>query len=147
MNDILNTIDTLKIDNPLLFGAIKFGLVLLLAILVYLIVHKVLIQVIKRITKKTKTEFDDILLNEGLLTRASYIIPIIVIRQFNFFEEQYEAYFDNVSESLVAVFIILIINSFIDAFIEIISKKNLVFSLLPYVSIIYFFIYILTQKF
>jgi len=122
MNDILNTIDTLKIDNPLLFGAIKFGLVLVLAILVYLIVHKVLIQVIKRVTQKTKTEFDDILLNDGLLTRASYIIPIIVIRQFNFFEEQYEAYFDNVLESLVAVFIILIINSFIDAFIEIISK-------------------------
>ena len=122
MKEILNNIEIWRIDNPLIFGLIEFALVFLLAYIIYLIVHKVLIQLIYKATKRTKTEFDNILLNEKLLTRASYIVPILVFKQFSFFNSEVEKYFDNILEALVALFVVLIINSFLDALTEIISK-------------------------
>lgn len=122
MNDLLNTIEIWRVDNQLLYGLLKFAFVFLLAYMVYLIVHKVLIKLIHKATRKTKTEFDDILLNEKLLTRASYIVPILVLRQFTFFNTKIEMYFDNTLEALIALFIVLIFNSFLDGIVEVISK-------------------------
>ena len=122
MDTTINNISEWLKANPLLFSLIKGTLILLGAIIVYVIIHKVVITLIKKVVKKTKTEFDDILINEKLLKRFSFIFPIIFLQQFTFFNSEIDAKIDNVLEAFVALFIILIINSLLDSFIEIISK-------------------------
>ena len=109
-------------ENPTLFVFVKIGVIALGAILIYLITHKVLITLIRKVVTKTKTEFDDIFLNEKLLRRFSYILPIIFLQQFTFFNSGIDTKIDNILEAMVALFVILILNSLLDSFIEIISK-------------------------
>ncbi|MCF6270539.1 MAG: mechanosensitive ion channel family protein [Melioribacteraceae bacterium] len=108
--------------NPLLYTLIKGAIIVLGAFLIYLITHKILITSVRKIVAKTKTEFDDILLKEKLLRRFSYILPIIFLQQFTFFNSGIDTKIDNILEAMVALFIILIINSLLDSFVEIISK-------------------------
>lgn len=122
MTKPIDNIEKWFIEHPLIYGIAEFALAIILAFIVYLIVHKVLIRLIKKATRKTTTEFDDILLNEKLLTRASYIVPILVLRQFTFFNTKIETYFDNTLEALIALFIVLIFNSFLDGVVEVFSK-------------------------
>ena len=122
METTINNISEWLKANPLLFSLIKGVLITLGAIIVYQIIHKVVITLIRKVVKKTKTEFDDILLNEKLLKRFSYIFPIIFLLQFTFFNSEIDTKIDNILEAMVALFIVLIINSLIDSFIEIVSK-------------------------
>ncbi len=122
METTINNISEWLNANPLLFTLIKGTVIILGAIIVYLIIHKVVITLITKVVKKTKTEFDDILLNKKLLQRFSYIFPVIFLQQFTFFSSEIDSKIDNVLEAMVALFIILIINSLLDSFVEIISK-------------------------
>ena len=122
METTINNISEWLIANPLLYMLIKGTAIVLGAIIVYLIIHKVVITLIKKVVKKTKTEFDDILLNEKLLRRFTFIFPIIFLQQFTFFNSEIDSKIDNILEALVALFIVLMINSLLDSFIEIISK-------------------------
>jgi len=122
METTINAISEWFAANPLLFMLIKGVVIILGAWIIYLITHKILITLIRKVVAKTKTEFDDILLNEKLLRRFSYILPIIFLQQFTFFNSAIDTKIDNILEAMVALFIILIINSLLDSFIEIISK-------------------------
>jgi len=122
METTINTISEWFTANPLLFMLIKGVVIILGAWIIYLVTHKILITLIRKVVAKTKTEFDDILLNEKLLRRFSYILPIIFLQQFTFFNSAIDTKIDNILEAMVALFILLIINSLLDSFIEIISK-------------------------
>jgi len=122
METTINNIREWMTANPILFILIKIAAIFLGAFLIYLITHKILIALIRKVVSKTKTEFDDILLNEKLLRRFSYILPIIFLQQFTFFNSGIDTKIDNILEAMVALFIILIINSLLDSFIEIVSK-------------------------
>ncbi len=122
MDAIINNVSEWLKTNPLLFTLLKGVIIIIGAILVYLIIHKVVITLIKKAVKKTKTEFDDILLNEKFLSRFSFIFPIFFLKQFTFFNSEIDAIIDNVLEAIIALFIILIINSLLDSFVEIVSK-------------------------
>lgn len=122
METTINNIAEWFNSNPLLFILIKGIVIFFGAIIIYLTIHKILNTLIRKIVTKTKTEFDDILLNEKLLRRLSYILPIIFLQQFVFFNSEIDASLDNVLEATVALFIILIINSLLESFVEIISK-------------------------
>ena len=63
MTEFLNRIDPWMAENPILGISVKIVGVLLLAFIVYLIMHKILVRIITKFTRRTKTEFDDILLN------------------------------------------------------------------------------------
>ena len=54
-------------NYPILLSLLEFIGVFLLAFVTYLIVKKLLIAGIHKIVKKSKTDFDDILLSEALL--------------------------------------------------------------------------------
>ncbi|MDA3860893.1 MAG: mechanosensitive ion channel [Melioribacteraceae bacterium] len=122
MDAIINSINEWMSVNPMLFLLLKVAAIFLGALLIYFITHKILITLIRKVVTKTKTEFDDILLSEKILRKISYILPIIFIQQFTFFNSDIDSNIDNVLEAMVALFIILIIISLLDSFIEIISK-------------------------
>ncbi len=122
MNDIINTIKQWTLDNPILGIIVKIAGILLLAYITYWIVHKVLIRYITKFVKKTKTEFDDILLNEKILKKVSYIVPVLVIQQFKIFNPSIESIIDTALSAVLVLLLIMIINGFIDALTEIIQQ-------------------------
>lgn len=122
MNDIINTIKQWTLDNPILGIIVKIAGILLLAYITYWIVHKVLIRYITKFVKKTKTEFDDILLNEKILKKVSYIVPVLVIQQFKIFNPSIESIIDTALSAVLVLLLILIVNGVIDALTEIVQQ-------------------------
>lgn len=98
-------------------------LVFFIAFIIFFITKKVLIASIHKITAKTKSDLDDILLNDRILRRLSYIPPIIFIHQFSFFssESSLDSILDNILETLVLFFIMLAITAFLDAAVIVIK--------------------------
>lgn len=100
---------------PVLEDNIKFLGVILLAILVYYVVKKIIVQSIKTFTKRTRTEVDDLLLNEKLLSRIAIIAPLIVLYQFIYLIPGSEGLLKLILDSLIVFLILLILSSFLSA--------------------------------
>ncbi len=107
---------------PFLDKNIEAIIALLLAVLAYFITKKVLFQVIAKLVKKTKTDLDDIFLNDRVLRRISFIPPLIILYSVTFFELKTETIIDNILEAIIAFVFLLTITAFIDAIIEVIQK-------------------------
>jgi len=105
---------------PFLADNVEFLGVLVLAFVGYFITKKILIVYLSKFVKKTKSKFDDILLNEKILRRLSYIVPLLIIQQFHLFPKDFEIIIDHILGALMALMIILVINALLDAFTEII---------------------------
>jgi miniconductance mechanosensitive channel len=68
--------DALSIWLHLLIGIILIGTV---ALIVDLITKRVIISIITRIVKKSKNDYDDIILEKGVFTQLAHIAPALVI--------------------------------------------------------------------
>jgi len=102
-------------DYPLFETFLQIIGVLLLAFVSYIIVKKLLISGVQRFIEKTKTEIDDILLNESILKRISYIAPIIVLSQFLYLIPELETALRRFTESVIVIFLLMIVGSLINA--------------------------------
>ncbi|MEN8193955.1 MAG: mechanosensitive ion channel domain-containing protein [Bacteroidota bacterium] len=122
MSELITSIEEWMIENPILGIALEVIGVLVIGAIVYLITHMIVIRIIKKFVKKTKTEYDDILLNEKFLRKVSYIIPVIVIHRFEIFEPSVEGAINNILEAVITLIIIFIINGMLDSLVELIQK-------------------------
>jgi miniconductance mechanosensitive channel len=111
-------------EFPTLFLTLKIIGVILLAYFVYLIFKKILVNGIQKIVKKTKTEVDDVFLNESVLKRIAYIAPIIVIIQFLYLVPQAENIIRKFANSAVVIIFLLIVGSIINAANELYEKSK-----------------------
>lgn len=130
---------------PLLEGNIKFIGVILFAILVYFIIKKIIIRSVKTFIKRTKTEIDDLLLNEKLLKRISIIAPVIVLYQFIYLIPGSEGLIKLILDSVIVLLILLILGAFITAFNDVYerSDKYRDYPIKGYLQIVKIIIYIL----
>ncbi len=108
---MIQTIKDWLADHPLLLTALEFTGVILLAYIAFMITRKVLLKSAKTITGRTKTKYDDILLNDNLLRRLSYIAPLIVVNQFSTLLPDFDNLISNLSGALTAVVVVLIVGS------------------------------------
>ena len=115
----IESIKTWLEQYPFLYDNLKFMGIILLAVLVYLIAKKVLVHGIKKITATTKTDWDDILLNERLLRKLSIIAPLLLVHYFAFIVPQFEITVERLSEALIALVILLSAGSLITSITEI----------------------------
>ncbi len=53
--------------------------IVLLSFLAYLVAKKIILSSINKITHKTKTKWDDVLVEQGLFNRFSHIVPVLII--------------------------------------------------------------------
>lgn len=119
--------DTLKnwlADYPIVFSMIQIIGVILLAYLAYVIVKKLLISGVHKVVQKTKTEVDDILLNESILKRIAYVAPILIVSQFLYLLPEIEDILQKFTESLIVLLFLLIIGSLINAANELYEKSK-----------------------
>jgi miniconductance mechanosensitive channel len=124
MEQILNDIKNWLQQYPVIYYNLKFIGVLLLAYLGYVITKRVFVVVIRRIVKKTKTEFDDILLNKKLLNRLADITPVIIIHEFAYLIPSTANLIETVTECLIIILILMAISSAFSSFNDIYEKSS-----------------------
>lgn len=120
INDIkewLNQYPFLK-ENIALLG------VLLLAYFAYLITKFVLLKFIKSFVKRTKTDWDDILLNESVLRRISLVAPFLVIINFAYLVPSLSSFIQRFSTVLIIFFVLLTISSLLTGFVGVYEKVS-----------------------
>lgn len=130
---------------PFLKDNLKFLGVLLLALLVYFLVKKIIIQSIKAFAKKTVTQIDDILFNEKLLTRIAVIAPVIVLYQFVYLLPGSEAWIKLILDSIIVLLILLILGAFLSTLNDVAerSEKFKDYPIKGYLQIVKIILYIL----
>ena len=103
---------------------VVLGIFLVICIASYLISNKILIRLISNLFKKTSTKLDDILIEKGFLNRLSNLIPLIIF--YNLFNYIYGDYLivNRLALALIAIVVILSINSLLNAFNEIYNQSK-----------------------
>lgn len=104
-------------DHP----AVRIAIALLIALTFQLIFRKLGIPTIKKITGRTKTKWDDLLLNDKVLKNFSWLIPALLLKNSTHFlnfsaDFEVEKYWHRFTEILVLFSIIGGINAIIDTF-------------------------------
>ncbi len=111
-------------DFPFVYSLIKIIGVILLAIISYIITKKIIITGVNKIVERTKTEIDDILLNEAVLKRIAYIAPLLVISQFIYLVPTFEVFLNRFTNSAIVLLLLLLIGSLINASNELYEKSS-----------------------
>ena len=103
---------------------VVLGIFLFICIASYLISNNILIRLISNLFKKTSTKLDDILIEKGFLNRLSKLIPLIIF--YNLFNYIYGDYLivNRLVLALIAIVVILSINSLLNAFNEIYNQSK-----------------------
>ncbi len=109
-------------EYPLLLEVIKFTGIILLAVISYIVTKKVLFSIIKAFVEKTKSKYDDILLNERILRKLSIIVPVIVLNQFTYLVPSIEEFLKNFSEAFIIMLIVMLINNLLMSFNDIYER-------------------------
>ncbi len=113
---MLQDINSWLNENPLINDNLKFVGILLLAIVLYFLTKKVVIKGIRLLVRRTPTSYDDLLLNEKLMRRASLIVPLLVLRQFTYLLPSAELYIGRLFDALVVIVVLLTIGTLISTF-------------------------------
>jgi miniconductance mechanosensitive channel len=122
MTRIINFFVSLLIDQgsssfwaELLSGILIFFILFVLSSLIYWISKKVIISLLYKISKNTKTHFDDLLIKNKAAKRLSYLFPILFLYQFlpEIFSTNQTVYalLKNVLEALSIVILINLIRA------------------------------------
>ena len=120
----MENIKDFLLEYPFISTLLQIIGVFLLAFVSYIIVKKLLISGVYKIVQKTKTEIDDILFNEVILKRIAYIAPIVVLSQFLYLIPELETTLRRFAESIIVLFLLMIIGSLVNAGNEIYEKSK-----------------------
>ena len=117
----LENIKTWLQQYPWIYNNLKFVGVLALAFLSYYLTKKIILRYVKYLVNKTKTKYDDIFLNEVLLRRISFLVPLIIFHEFAYLIPEIQSLLYRLTESLVIFIILLIISSVSDSFLKLLQ--------------------------
>ena len=115
--------------------------IIIISYLMYLITRHVILKSISHFFKKTSTDIDDILIEKGVFSRLSYLVPLIFIYNLKDLLPGYEIV-DRVLVSLIALIFISSLNAFVNALSNIYSKSRYSdrFNIKSYMQILKLFI-------
>ena len=120
----MENIKEFLLEYPAMYVLLQIIGVFLLAYISYVIIKKLLISGVHKIVRRTKTDIDDILLNEIILKRIAYIAPIIVLSQFLYLIPELETTLRRFTESVIVVFLLMLVGSLINAGNELYEKSK-----------------------
>ena len=109
---------------PWLSNNIKFVGILVLAWITYLVTKNIILRIIKNLVKSTRTDIDDILFQDKVLTRISYITPLLVVKYFTYLIPSVSGLLDKAIHSLIILTIILVIGTFLTALNELHERSG-----------------------
>lgn len=112
---MLESIEKYLTEYPMLSTVLQILGVILLAVISYFITKKVIIRILQSVVRRTKTKYDDILLNETILRRASYLAPLIVVYRFSYIITTAHEFVSVLTEAATILLIIITIGTFLTA--------------------------------
>jgi len=107
---------------PVMHEIIKFLGVILLALAAYIIAKRFVLKYIFKLVRKTRVEWDNLILNERLLKRIAYIPPLLVLQQFVYLLPDAGNFVSKILNSLLVLTVILILGSLINSLNSVYEK-------------------------
>ena len=120
LNNLIRSINS----SPLFFNVVNFAVILIAAYFAYLITKKILTKSVEKIIRKTKTIYDDVLLNEKILKRLSFLVPLIVVDLMSSLTPAIDSELSRVAQALIIIVIFLVVGAFITAIGELLSRSH-----------------------
>lgn len=103
---------------------ILVAVILLASWLSYLFSCRIILVLLRKLFKQTATHLDDILIEQGVLNRLSYAVPLIVIYLFSDMFPDYSYVIQQILSALLVIVFVLVVNSTIDAVNEIYRRSK-----------------------
>lgn len=122
MQEIIENINKWLREYPVLYGNLKFLGVLALALFCYLAVKILASKIIRKITSKTKTEYDELVFSDKFIRRVALIAPVYVLNRFSYLLPQFENFIHILSSILIVLMIMLIIGSVLTSYNEVYER-------------------------
>ena len=122
MNDQLMTIKELLLEmngGPYILAAI----ILAASWLSYLFAGRIILGTLRKLFKQTETQLDDMLIEQGVLKRLAFGVPLLVVYLFSDLFPDYSHVIQQGLSALMVVIITLVLNAVLDTVNEIYSKK------------------------
>jgi miniconductance mechanosensitive channel len=113
------TVENLLEQHPFMFQLAVAAGVLILCIISYLITKHYLLKTVSKLIQRTKTKFDDILMEKAVLRRLSYLAPIIVIYSFAHRFPFAEDIIRKLSVALISWFVLLALGAILTSLSDI----------------------------
>ena len=110
--------------NPLMQSLSILGILGIVSLGAYWITEKVILTLLTRMFRKTRTQFDDTLVNRNIFNRLSYVVPALIFYNFAYTAPQFTIMIQRVSLTLMAIAGLLVINSFINALRDIYKQTK-----------------------
>ncbi len=124
MSELFETVRRWIARYPVVYDNLKYVGVLLLAYISYLIVHKVILKTLQKLTSRTKTLVDDIILNDKVIRNISYIVPLYILHSFAHLGESFQNFIQLFTSSLIVLCIILSLGNIISSLTDYYSKDE-----------------------
>ena len=110
--------------NPLMQSLSILGILGIVSLGAYWITEKVILTLLTRMFRKTRTQLDDILVNRNIFNRLSYMVPALIFYNFAYAAPQFTIMIQRASLTLMAIAGLLVINSFINALRDIYKQTK-----------------------
>ena len=100
-----------------------FALILSFSFISYIIMRFIVLRAIFHLFKKTSTKLDDIIIEQGLLNRLSYIVPLLIL--YNFYQYADNFYMVNrLLLTMISIVILASINSLLSVINDIFNQSK-----------------------
>ena len=111
-------------QDPLFQSLSILGILAALSLLAFWITEKIIIKLLTRLLQRTSTQLDDILINQNIFKRLTYMVPTLIFYNFAYATPQFTIMIQRASLILMAIVGLLVINSIINAIREIYKKTK-----------------------
>ena len=123
MNDQIMAVKDVLLNMP--GGSYILVIVILIASwLSYLFSCRIVLVLLRKLFKQTATHLDDILIEQGVLNRLSYAVPLMVIYLFSDLFPDYSYAIQQFLSALLVIVFVLVVNSTLNAVNEIHSRSK-----------------------
>lgn len=90
-------------------------IIIFIGILIYLITKKIILRILEKIIKRSKTKWDDLLLKNKVFERTIHIIPVFVIYALAPIFPAYQDWIQRIAYCYFVVVLVLVISKLLDA--------------------------------
>jgi miniconductance mechanosensitive channel len=142
---MVNTFQNIFQVSPEKAQMISYAAVFVISLLVYLILNRFVLHYIAKVSKKTKTNWDDYLVQRKFFHRLSILPSLLILYHFSYLASEIEPFLNKFTQILMIWFVLRAITSFLQAVNDIyieykISKTRPIKGYLQIVNIFFFII-------
>lgn len=110
--------------NPPMLKIVQVLLVIILAYLSFIITRRIILKVIRSLVKRSKNNWDDILLENHVFDRLAHLVPALLIKYFAFLLPDAEKLIGRLDIIYVTFVLVLVFTAFLNALVEIYNSYD-----------------------